>query len=86
MKAVIVYDSADYQTSLDYYKLDFSNDSVEKVFSNSTYKYIDDFGYEIKIPATASIIQFDNITTTTVSLTFNSGVSISEIVIVGGEK
>lgn len=86
IKAILVYDSADYQTSLDYYKLDFSNDSVEKVFSNSTYKYIDDFGYEIKIPATASIIQFDNITTTTVSLTFNSGVSISEIVIVGGEK
>ena len=86
IKAILVYDSADYQTSLEYYELKFSNDKVERVYSNPNYKYIDEFGYEIKIPATASIIQFTNIKTKTVTLTFESGTSISEIVIVGGES
>ena len=85
IKAILVYDSADYQTSLNYYELKFSKDKVKRVYSNSNYKYIDEFGYEIKLPATASIIQFTNIKTKTVTLTFESGTSISEIVIVGGE-
>ena len=86
IKAILVYDSADYFTSGEYYELSFAKDKVGKVYFNPTHKYIDEFGYEIKTPAAASIIQFDNIKTTKVTLTFNEGISISEIVIVGGEK
>lgn len=86
IKAVLVYDSADYQNSMEYYELKFKNDNVGKVYSNASYKYIDDFGYEIKTPVTASIVQFANIKTESVTLTFNPGTSISEIVIVGGEN
>ena len=86
IKAIVVYDSADYFTSPDYYELKFANDSVGKVYFNSSYKYIDEFGFEMKTPTSASIIQFTNISTTEVTLTFGAGVSISEIIIVGGEK
>ena len=86
VKAVIVYDSADYLTSAEYYELAFADDKVGKVYFNSAYKYVDELDFEIKIPAAASIIQFENITTNKITLTFEEGVSISEIIVLGGEK
>ena len=86
IKAILVYDSADYVTSCDYYELAFEKNKVGKVYFNPNYKYLDEFDYEIKVPASASIIQFDNLTTTEITFTFSEGVSISEIVILGGEE
>ena len=86
VKAIMVYDSASYALSLDSYKLEFSKDGVDNVHSNSKYKYIDEFGYEIKYAAAANIIQFESIKTNKVTFTFPSGVAISEIIIVGGSK
>ena len=44
------------------------------------------FNYEIKLPMTASIIQFEEeIKTDEVEFVFDAGISISEIIIVGGE-
>ena len=63
VKAVLVYDSADYLASPDSYELSFAKDKVGKVLFNPLYKYVDEFGYEIKIPTSSSIIQFENIKT-----------------------
>ncbi|HHX66691.1 MAG TPA: family 43 glycosylhydrolase [Gallicola sp.] len=86
IKAILVYDSSDYLLSANSYQLSFSNYKVGDVSFNSSYKYVDEFGYEIKIPTTASIIQFENLTTNSVTFTFDAGVAISEIIIVGGAK
>ena len=86
VKAIMVYDSADYFTSANSYELKFAKDKVGKVLFNSQYKYVDELGYEIKIPTSASIIQFENITTNSITFTFEGGVSISEIIIIGGER
>jgi GH43 family beta-xylosidase len=86
VKAVLVYDSADYLASPDSYELSFAKDKVGKVLFNPLYKYVDEFGYEIKIPTSSSIIQFENIKTNSVTLTFEAGTAISEIIIVGGEN
>ena len=84
--AIMVYDSALYEYSLDSYKLEFSMGVIENVYSNSSYKYIDENGYEIKYAAVANIIQFEGVKTNKVTLTFPKGVAISEIIIVGGSK
>ena len=86
IKAIMVYDSCDYLSSPEYYELAFANDEVGKVYFNPNYKYIDELGYEMKTPTTASIIQFSNMKTTSVTLTFNEGVAISEIIIIGGSN
>ena len=86
IKAILVYDSSDYFASADSYELSFANDKVGKVLFNPMYKYMDEFGYEIKIPTSSSIIQFEDITTTSVTLTFEAETAITEIVIVGGMK
>lgn len=86
IKAILVYDSADYQYSASEYQLEFSKDKVKHVGFNPSYKYIDEFGFEMKVPMTASIIQFTSIKTSEVTLTFEAGVSLSEIIIVGSDK
>ena len=66
--------------------MNFSNDKVNEVYFNQNYRYIDEFNYEIKLPMTASIIQFEEeIKTAEVEFVFDEGISISEIIIVGGE-
>ncbi len=84
--AILVYDSADYFLSGTAYSLTFDKDSVSNVYFDEHYKFLDQFDYEIKMPGTASIIQFESIKSKTVTLAFSPDISISEIIIVGGEK
>lgn len=86
VKAILIYDSTDYLASATSYDLKFANDNVGKVLFNNNYRYLDEFGYEIKMPTTASIIQFEGIKTNSITFTFEAGVAISEIIIVGGDK
>ena len=86
IKAIMVYDSADYNLSGGSFSVDFSKDSVSDVWFNPAFKFIDKYDYEIKTPGTAGIIQFKDIKTSKVTLTFASGISLSEIVIVGGDE
>ena len=82
--AIMVYDSSLYSKSMESYKLEFSADEVENVYSNPNYKFVDEDKFEIKLAAAANIIQFEGIKTKKVTFTFPKGVSISEIIIVGG--
>ena len=82
----MVYDSADYYLSGGSFSVDFSYDGVSDVWFNPVFKLIDKYDYEIKTPGTAGIIQFEDIKTSKVTLTFASGISLSEIVIVGGDE
>lgn len=81
--AILVFDSADYLLSGTHYSVKFDNDSVDQVYFNSHYKFLDQFDYEIKIPGTAGIIQFEEMKSKTIEITFSAGISISEIIIVG---
>ena len=83
VKAIMVYDSADYALAGNTYSLEFSKDKIKKVGFNPLYKYVDDFDWEVKVPGSAGIIQFNNLETSMIKLTFNEEVSISEIVVVG---
>ena len=81
--AILVYDSADYELSGTKYSLKFDQDEIKDVYFNPNYKFLDRLDYEIKIPGTASIIQFEKLTSKTIQLKFNKGISLSEIIIVG---
>ena len=83
VKAIMVYDSADYGLAGTTYSLEFSKDKIKKVGFNPLYKYVDDFDWEVKTPGSAGIIQFNNLETSKIKLTFTEEVSISEIVVVG---
>ena len=83
VKAIMVYDSADYGLAGTTYSLEFSKDKIKKVGFNPLYKYVDEFDWEVKTPGSAGIIQFNNLETSKIKLTFTEEVSISEIVVVG---
>ena len=82
IKAVMVYDSADYILGLEKASVKVGSKSFEMQF-NPKYRYVDEYGFEVKIPGSAAILQFDEIKTNEITFTFDGEVNVNEIVILG---
>ena len=78
----MVYDSADYMLSAEEATVKVGGTSFEMKF-NPEYRYVDEYGFEMKIPGSAAILQFDEIKTDKITFTFKGDVNLNEIVILG---
>lgn len=82
IKAVMVYDSADYLLSAEEASVKVGSTSFEMKF-NPEYRYVDEYGFEMKIPGSAAILQFEEIKANEITFTFSGEVNLNEIVILG---
>ena len=82
IKAVMVYDSADYVLSAEEATVKVGGTSFEVKF-NPEYRYVDEYGFEMKIPGSAALLQFEEIEAKEVTLTFKGEINLNEIVILG---
>ena len=82
IKAIMVYDSADYLYAGKEASVKVGGHSFELKF-NPDYCYVDEYGFEMKIPGSAAILEFEELEAKEVTLTFKGDISINEIVILG---
>ena len=82
IKAVMVYDSADYAASGSKGVVKMKDVSMDLVF-RSEYRYVDEYGYEVKQPGSAAILEFEETETNQIIIEFQDNVNLSEIVILG---
>ncbi len=82
IKAVMVYDSVDYALSGDKAAVTV-NGSVMELFFNPEYRYVDEYGFEVKQPASAAILEFEETETNRIMFEFPGDVNLNEIVILG---
>lgn len=82
IKAIMVYDSADYLFAGKEASVDVGGHSFDLKF-NPDYCYVDEYGFEMKIPGSAAILEFEELEAKEVTLTFKGDISLNEIVILG---
>lgn len=82
IKAIMVYDSADYLFAGKEASVDVGGHSFDLKF-NPDYCYVDEYGFEMKIPGSAAILEFEELEAKEVTLTFKGDISLNELVILG---
>lgn len=82
IKAIMVYDSADYLFAGKEASVKVGGHSFELKF-NSDYCDVDEYGFEMKIPGSAAILEFDELEADEITFTFKDEININEIVILG---
>ncbi len=82
VKAVMVYDSADYARSGDKATVTVNGSAMELSF-HPKYRYVDEYGFEVKQPGSAAILEFQETETDRITLEFQDSVNLNEIVILG---
>ena len=83
--AVMVYDSCDYEYSASSVDLKIGKGGISKLVFNEANRYEDEYGFGIKIPGSAAIAQFEEISVTEITVTLQGDASYNEIVILGKE-
>ena len=82
IKAIMVYDSADYLYAGKEATVKVGGHSFELKF-NPDYCYVDEYGFEMKIPGSAAILEFKELEADEITFTFKDEININEIVILG---
>lgn len=82
IKAIMVYDSADYALSAEKVKVGLDGKKFTLKF-NPANRYIDEYDFEVKIPGSAAIVEFAERGARELTLEFEGEVSLNEIVVLG---
>lgn len=82
IKAIMVYDSADYRLAGREATVKAGGHSFELKF-NPDYCYVDEYGFEMKMPGSAAILEFEEFEADEITFTFKGNVNLNEIVILG---
>ncbi|MBO4573494.1 MAG: family 43 glycosylhydrolase [Clostridia bacterium] len=82
--AVMVYDSADYALSGGSFRLTVGEKTLNVRFP-AEYRYLDATGFETKIPGTAAVSRFNDVTTDTVTIEFKNDIDLNEVMILAKE-
>jgi len=83
--AVMVYDSADYYLSAKTVAMTIGKEKIGALKFNPNFTYVDEYGWENKIPGSAAMAEFAPITTTKVTVTLEADAAYNEIVILAKE-
>lgn len=83
VKAIMVYDSADYELSAQKIDIKLDGGSISGLKFNPKNRYVDEFGYTVKVPGSAAIAEFEERVTSKITMKVSRGTSVSEVVVLG---
>lgn len=83
VKAIMVYDSADFALSAEQVKVTIGACTIERLAFDPANRYTDEYGYDVKIPGSAAIAEFAEMSVTEITFEFSGKISLNEIVVLG---